>query len=135
MQVIERICPRCQTANPELQRFCGNCGAPFEQPLRPWTGSRLALRPIKIPARWRQTGRVMALGVMTLAAEVGIAWLRRHQSGHVPASISSSNSAPTSSSEVYGLQQRVIERWVKGQLQERTVEQTVWLVPSERRRR
>jgi hypothetical protein len=127
MQVIERICPRCQTANPELQHFCGNCGAPFEQPLRRWTGSALALRPLKIPARWRQTGRVIALGAATLAAEAGIAWLRRQQSSYAPPLISSS--------KVYVLQQRVIERWSKGELQERTLEQTVWLAPDERSRR
>lgn len=124
--MIERICPRCQTANPELQRFCGNCGTSFEQPLRRWIGGGLALRPIKIPVRWRQTGRMMALGVATLTAEAGIAWLRRRQSSYSP--------APSSSSRIYALQQRVIERWAKGQLQERTIEQTVWLAPSERRR-
>ncbi len=127
--MIERICPRCQTANRGLQRFCDNCGTPFEQPLRRWTGSALALRSIKIPARWRQTGRVMALGIATLAAEAGIAWLRRSQSQ------SSYSSPPVSSSNIYALQQRVVERWSKGQLQERIVERTVWLAPDEHRRR
>ncbi len=127
--VIERICRHCQAANPEQQRFCGNCGTPLEQPLQRRSSAALALRPINIPARWRQTGKVMALGVATLVAEAGVAWLRRQQAKQrYPQPVAAAT-------RVYALRQRVLERWSKGQLQERTIEQTLWLSPDDQPRR
>jgi len=126
--VVERICPDCQAANPAHQRFCGTCGASLEQPLRRWAGGTLARRSINIPLRWRQTGRVMALGLATLAAEAGLAWLQRQQHTSSQATRSSTS---TSAAHIYALQQRITERWSKDQLLERTVEQTVWLRPDQ----
>jgi hypothetical protein len=82
----------------------------------------LGLRSIRLPAEWQHTGRVVALGVLTVAAEAGLQWLQRRQQPSAPPA--------TSGQRVVALQQRIIERWQAGQLQERTIERTVWLDPN-----
>ncbi len=78
-------CPRCRHANPPENRFCGACGAPLEkrggQLVRwpedsPTTASRALL-----PAELKPVGRALAVGLATLAAQAGLAWLRRRAEG------------------------------------------------------
>jgi predicted nucleic acid-binding Zn ribbon protein len=126
--VIERLCPACQAANPSTQNFCGDCGAALERSLQRRSKGALALRPINIPIRWRQTGKIMVLGIATFAAEAGVAWLRRHQT------VTPQQQQQITTSRVYAMQQRVTERWSKGQLLERVTERTVWLNPDESKR-
>jgi hypothetical protein len=72
-------CPLCRHDNPSENRFCGHCGAPL-------AGSeQLALRQANspnivdrsLPARFGRVGKALALGLAALAAETGLAWLRR----------------------------------------------------------
>jgi hypothetical protein len=72
-------CPLCRHDNPSENRFCGRCGASL-------AGSeQLALRQENsptivdrsLPARFGPAGKALALGLAALAAEAGLAWLRR----------------------------------------------------------
>jgi hypothetical protein len=76
--MVERICPSCQHGNPLDDRFCGKCGAPLERQLpmrRP--DARLTIAGRDLPVTWKQFSRTVALSVAALAAEAGLAWLRR----------------------------------------------------------
>src|SRR5262245_37556544 len=76
--MVERICPSCQHGNPMDDRFCGKCGAPLERQLpvhRP--DARLTIAGRDLPVTWKQFSRTVALSVAALAAEAGLAWLRR----------------------------------------------------------
>ena len=77
-------CPRCQHGNPPENRFCGACGSPLT------SGEQLARRPENVPttagrallpAELKPVGRALAVGLAALAAEAGLAWLRRRAQG------------------------------------------------------
>jgi hypothetical protein len=76
--MVERICSACQHGNPVSDHYCGKCGAPLERllPARRASG-QLVIAGRDLPVTWRQVGRTVALGVAAVAAEAGIAWLRR----------------------------------------------------------
>jgi hypothetical protein len=80
--MVERICPSCQHGNPVSDRFCGKCGVQLERmlPARRAPG-QLTLAGRDLPVTWRQVGRTVAFGVAALAAEAGIAMLRRYVEG------------------------------------------------------
>ncbi|MFO7169783.1 MAG: zinc ribbon domain-containing protein [Chloroflexota bacterium] len=84
--MVERICPACQHGNPITDRYCGKCGAPLER-LLPARRSQdqLTLAGRQLPVTWRQLGRTVAVGVAALAAEAGLAWLRRRVEGEAGA--------------------------------------------------
>jgi hypothetical protein len=72
------LCPRCLHANPPENRFCGSCGASLE------VSSDLVERREDnprvighaLPAKLGPVGKALALALMTLAAQVGLSWLR-----------------------------------------------------------
>ena len=72
-------CPLCRHTNPPGNRFCGSCGAPLT------SGEQLAPRqdhnPVPggrdWPTQLGPAGKALAVGVVVLAAEVGVSWLRR----------------------------------------------------------
>jgi hypothetical protein len=72
-------CPLCRHDNPSENRFCGRCGASLA------CSEQLALRQENsptivdrsLPARFGPAGKALALGLAALAAEAGLAWLRR----------------------------------------------------------
>jgi hypothetical protein len=71
-------CPSCRHTNPPENRFCGWCGAPLEcsQELVPrGEGAVMAVRRT-LPATLVPAGKVVAVGLVALAAEVGLSWLR-----------------------------------------------------------
>jgi hypothetical protein len=77
-------CPRCRHDNPLENRFCGACGAFLT------VGEQLARRPgyspattsrALLPADLKPVGRALAVGLATLAAQAGLAWLRRRAEG------------------------------------------------------
>src|SRR3954471_11165125 len=76
--MVERICPACQQANPIDDRFCGKCGGPLERqlPVR-LADTRLTIAGRNLPITWQQLGKTVALSAAALAADVGLAWLRR----------------------------------------------------------
>jgi hypothetical protein len=128
MIMVERVCPRCDAGNSSEQRYCGQCGSPLSQALAQRPASALTQRSIQIPARWKETGKVVALGVATVAAEVGLAWLQRQQQAPLARPRSMNRSQPQRA-RVIALGRRVSETWVGGQLQHRSEEQVMWMVP------
>lgn len=76
--MVERICPTCQHANPLDDRFCGKCGAPLERQLPARRGDApLTVAGHQLPVTWQQFGKTVALSVAAVAAEAGLAWLRK----------------------------------------------------------
>ncbi len=81
MEERSTFCPHCRHANPRENRFCGACGTPLvsgEQLVRrpqdrPTTAASRGL----LPAELKPVGRALAVGLAALAAEAGLAWLRR----------------------------------------------------------
>jgi hypothetical protein len=125
--MVERVCSQCEAGNPSEQRFCGQCGSPLSQALAQRPATPLTRRSIQIPAHWKQTGKVVALGVATVAAEAGLAWLQRHQ--QLPLARPRTMSQQPQRARVIALGRRVSETWVGGQLQHRTEEQVMWIAP------
>ena len=80
--MVERICPACQHGNPVTDQYCGKCGTPLERllPVRR-ADAQLTIAGRDLPVTWRQLGRTVALGVAALAAEAGIAAIRRYVEG------------------------------------------------------
>lgn len=127
--MVERVCPRCDAGNPSDNAFCGQCGAALQphesvQPLARKQSAAIARRSIHIPAQWKQTGKVVALGMATIAAEVGMAWLNRR---HQPLAPRPALRAQTA--RVIGVGRRIVETWHNGELQYRSDEQIMWLQP------
>jgi hypothetical protein len=140
--MIERICPACQHGNPLDDRFCGACGAALERQLpmrRP--ESRLAVAGRNLPVTWQQLGKTVALSAAALAAEVGLAWLRRRievgpasvAAEITPATSRARAAAPetTALARVGGqivtvVSQRVVEVWDGGEKTRHVVERTFW---------
>ena len=78
-------CPVCgNPENPPENRFCGLCGASLERTLarssrelapRAREG-RVTLKERFLPGRLGPVGKTVAVGLATVAADVGLAWLR-----------------------------------------------------------
>jgi hypothetical protein len=76
--MVERICPACRFGNTVNSHYCNKCGAPLEQllPANRDT-SALTIAGRSLPVSWRQLGTTVAVSAAALAAEAGLAWLRR----------------------------------------------------------
>jgi hypothetical protein len=139
--MVERLCPQCQHGNPLENRFCGNCGTTLEQRHAPQHETRLAPTSPALPVQAQQVGKAVALSLATLAAEAGLAWLRRRverlnsdtpatttppaRTQIVrPAAPSAEPTAPTSRVTIWS--QRVIQTWENGTLTRQTVERSIW---------
>ncbi len=128
--MVERICPACQHGNPLNDRFCSKCGAPLERQLPARrSDAPLVVAGRQLPVTWQQFGRGVALSVAAVAAEAGLAWLRRRMeagptggnalatrpapaAGTRPAGEASTSLAKSPvSSVVTIISQRVIEVW------------------------
>jgi hypothetical protein len=78
------LCQDCgHSGNPPQNRFCGRCGASLErlptrgQELVPKEESRVTLRESFLPKGLGPVGKTVAVGLAAIAADVGLAWLRR----------------------------------------------------------
>jgi hypothetical protein len=130
--MLERVCPQCGAANAAEQPRCHACGSSINQSLQRSPRAALATRRVQLPVQWQQTGRVVALGLLSVAAEAGLYWLsqRRQQRPATERMLEIRHNKPDTGSVIPRvLQQRIVERWANGQLQERTIERTVWLEP------
>ena len=83
------LCPQCEHENPLGNRFCGRCGASLtsSRQIVPRHENTTAAVVRSLPARLGPTGKVLAVGLATLAAEAGLLWLRRRveRTGRPPA--------------------------------------------------
>jgi len=94
----------------------------MEQTLQPTSHAATSLaRRIQLPAHWQHTGRVVALGLLSVAVDAGLHWLQQRQQ--------TSGTPRTVNQRIVVAQQRIAERWQGGELRERTIERTVWLEP------
>jgi hypothetical protein len=78
MPMVERICQACRYGNALEAHYCTKCGAPLERqlPVRA-NQAPLTIAGHTLPVTWRQVGKTVALSAAAVAAEVGLAWLRR----------------------------------------------------------
>src|SRR3712207_1467469 len=81
-------CPLCRHHNPQENLFCGRCGASLtgSEQLVPRRERHLSVANRTLPARFKPAGRAVALGLAALAAEAGLAWLRRRNAQSGPPS-------------------------------------------------
>lgn len=143
--MVERICPACRHANPIENRYCGACGQGLEpQPLarRPETAITIAGQQLPA-AQLRQVGKAVALGLAAVAAEAGMAWLRKKAAGGsaLPAVSLARKPEPTTAlaeraaaplaSAITVVSQRVVEVWEEGSLTRQVIEKHVWRKTSE----
>ncbi len=72
------LCPRCRQANPPENRFCGSCGVALEagRDLAVRRENNLKVMSHALPTRLGPAGKALAVGLITLAAEAGLSWLR-----------------------------------------------------------
>ncbi len=83
-------CPQCRHGNSPENRFCGACGAALEsgeQLVRRTEDSPNKTSRALLPAELKPVGRALAVSLATLAAEAGLAWLRRRAEGSDRASL------------------------------------------------
>ena len=137
--MVERLCPACQHGNPLENRYCGACGACLEaNALVPHTASALTIAGQRIPlAQVKQVSRAVAVGLAAIAAEAGLAWLKRRTQVNLPAVTSATRSltealqrggttADADPKVVTIVSQRVVEFWDQGSLTRQIVEKHVW---------
>lgn len=136
--MVERICPACQQANPVDDRFCGKCGAQMERQLPARIAdTRLTIAGRNLPITWQQLGKTVAISAAALAADVGMAWLRRRlEAGppatstalarSIPAASDSAAPARSAGSIVTIISQRVIEVWDSGDGKRQINEKHIW---------
>ncbi|MFV9505330.1 MAG: zinc ribbon domain-containing protein [Oscillochloridaceae bacterium umkhey_bin13] len=132
--MVERICAACQHGNPIENRFCGACGTsldPHALAQRPAETLTIAGQAIPM-AQVRQVGQAVAMGLVAVAAEAGLAWLRRR--GNLPTTAITPRPQPTTTLHVTDslgdavtiVSQRVVEIWDHGTLTRQIVEKHIW---------
>jgi hypothetical protein len=150
--MVERICPQCQHGNPLQNRFCGNCGTSLESQDKLAAGAQgqqsagLALTTPAVPAEFKQVGKAMAVSLMALAAEAGMAWLRsrleERPNAGTPANVNAPEqqanplvrmtrpaappASPAQPNRVTVWSQRIVQTWEHGTLTRQTIERTIW---------
>jgi hypothetical protein len=75
---LQTPCPQCQHANPPENRFCGWCGASLgaDSDLVARRESNLTVMGHVLPVKPGPVGKVLAVGLGTLAMRAGMSWLR-----------------------------------------------------------
>lgn len=137
--MVERVCPTCQHGNPMDNRFCGACGAPLEHnALAPRSPAAIVVAGQRIPlAQVREVGKAVAVGLAAIAAEAGIAYLRRRsERAGIPAAALAVRPADSAALAAQAgeqaarvvtiVSQRVVEVWEHGSLARQVVEKHVW---------
>ncbi len=96
------LCPGCGHANPPENRFCGWCGAPFEasSDLVVRREDNVTMMGHTLPAKLGPAGKkALAVGLGTLAAQVGLSWLRHRGKAEDRTSTPSTREPDTAASE------------------------------------
>jgi hypothetical protein len=113
--MIERICPACRFGNTIDSHYCNKCGSSLERLVlaKPEATTALTLARHNLPINWKQLGTTVAIGAAAMAAEVGLAWLRRRtESGAAAAPLAKPGTAlPQRDARIITtiISQRVIE--------------------------
>jgi len=94
-------CPQCQHANPQENRFCGWCGTSLGagSNLVARRESNLTVMGHALPVKPGPVGKALAVGLATLAAEVGLSWLRHRTTAEDRASKLTTGELDTAMSE------------------------------------
>ena len=94
-------CPRCRHANPPENRFCGWCGASLGAggDLVARREGNPAVMSHALPVKPGPVGKALAVGLATLAAEVGLSWLRHRTTAEDRASKLTTRELDTAVSE------------------------------------
>ncbi|MEI8306178.1 MAG: zinc ribbon domain-containing protein [Chloroflexales bacterium] len=135
--MVERICPACQHGNPLDNRYCGACGEPLQHDALARAGvTAITIVGQQIPvAQIKQAGKVLAVGLATVAAEAGLSWLRRRSEvsrlpavGAKPQSMAAIAKADAEvvRNTVTIVSQRVVEVWEQGTMARQVIEKQVW---------
>ncbi len=141
--MVERICPQCQHGNALDNRFCGHCGASLDRnQIQPREETSLVLAGRQLPVQQlKQVGQAVAVSLVALAAEAGLAWLRRRveqinmpsQAGSQPSTALVPSNRPThqpappsTTNTVTIMSQRIVEVWEQGNLTRQTIERSFW---------
>lgn len=81
-------CPQCEYENPPGNRFCGRCGASLmgANQLVPRRENTPATVVRALPSKLGPTAKTLAVGLVALAAELGVLWLHRRaeRGGRLP---------------------------------------------------
>lgn len=73
--MMQRICTHCQYSNPADNHYCGQCGATLYALVPQGKKEMLPVGPSS--TQLQQIGQTVAVGLLALAAEAGLAYLRR----------------------------------------------------------
>ena len=130
--MVERICSRCEHGNPLEHRYCGACGAPLvrdalvprgAQPTPESTSLTIAGRSVSLQ-RVQQVGGAVALSLVALAAEAGLAYLARRV--RQPDSSAPLAKFDPATPGVTVVSKRVIEFYEHGQRVSHVVDTHIW---------
>jgi hypothetical protein len=135
--MTQKLCPACAAQNALENSFCGRCGSRLDRPLVAQRSQELTIgRGTLLPApALRQVGRAAAASLVAIAAEAGLAWLRRRaESGEPPLPIRAKGTAkeprqalPAPGGRVSAMfGRRIVRRWQQGSRGQETVEEEVW---------
>jgi hypothetical protein len=138
--MTQKVCPACAAPNALENRFCGRCGSRLEQPLVAPRRPELAIgRRLLLPSpTLRQAGRAAA-SLVAIAAEAGLAWLRRRAEGAEPVAVTRSKAGPAQPAKALPappgrvsaiFRRRIVRRWQQGRHGQEIVEEEVWWTES-----
>jgi hypothetical protein len=124
--MMQRICAHCQHSNPMENHYCGQCGATLHA-LVPQGKNELVTygRPT---TQLKQISQTVAVSLLALAAEAGLAYLRRRLGSESMAVSRPKTNLPASQmpSPPTAVGLRVTEVHQNGRLIQRTVEKMAW---------
>jgi predicted amidophosphoribosyltransferase len=132
--MVERICPACQYGNPLDNRYCGACGGPLAHDALARSGpAAITIAGQQLPvAQIKQVGKVLAVSLATVAAEAGMAWLRRKaDEARLPVPKPQTTALARADADLVRntvtiVSQRVVEVWEHGSLARQVIEKHVW---------
>lgn len=75
--MVEQRCPQCRATNPIQNRYCGQCGSALNLPVARQSSPLVIGRPNLPAPELKQIGQTVAVGLLAIAAEAGLSWLRR----------------------------------------------------------
>ena len=111
-------CPRCRHANPPENRFCGWCGASFRvgSDLVAHRASKPTVMGHALPVKSGPVGKALAVGLVTLAMQTGLSWLRHRTTAERHSSTSTTRELGTTVFE--GLLSQSLEEVLVQELEE-----------------